>query len=227
MQTVARGSYLSRRNQTPVRFNDSDKIILFLYRMSQLESRTYVKELRKRSADSLEFPDPNVELFDAFILTFRHFYSTNEPTFIDSIHAILSKSARTSKNDEVMKALISIKEAFEKAPKYRIHIYDANPSDVHTRMTDQELFDLYINCHYFHTDARGGGLFFQLPEPHRTKCNKVFQLSLVKYINRLRSYVPLAASLLNSGLLPQGIFHTKEQGKYPFHFIFPQVSQRL
>jgi hypothetical protein len=195
--------------------------------MSELESRTYVKELRPRQADNLEFANPNVELFDAFMLTFRHFYASNEPTFIDSVHAVLARAAKESSNNDMMNELGGIREAFDKSPRYRIDVYDKDPSVIHTRLTDDELFDLYINCLYFHTDVRGGGFLFQLPEADRARCHKVFQLSLVRYIKRLRAYVPPAASTLNAGIFPLGYFKTGGGVKSTFQFVIPLVKSPL
>jgi hypothetical protein len=217
----------TRRKRKAPSYNESDKLLLFLYRMSQLESRTYIKELRPRLPDDLEFQEPNVELFDAFMLTFRHFYASNEPTCLDSIHAVLVRGAKVSANEDMVKALVEIREAFSKSPRYRIDVYDKDPSIIHTRLTNDELFDLYINCLYFHTDVRGGGFFFQLPEADRARCHKVFQLSLVKYIKRLRAYVPLAASTLNARIFPHGYFRTGDGIKSTFHFVVPSVNRPL
>jgi hypothetical protein len=98
-----------------------------------------------------------------------------------------------------------IKEEFDKSPSFALEPFDPSGKPIKLIEEDQ-MFDLYLNCHYSHTDVRGAQLFYQLPASDRQKAHKAFQLSLSRYVKRLNAYLPLVVKYLNSPLLPKGGF---------------------
>ena len=145
------------------------------------------------------------ELFAAFILTFRHFHVKNSPTAVGTIRSILDKTAKTANDSATSEEIRRIKAEFDKSISFALEPFDPNGKSIKF-IEEDELFDLYLNCQYFHTDVRGAQLFYQLPASDRQKAHKVFQLSLSRYVNRLNAYLPLVVKCLNSALLPKGGF---------------------
>jgi hypothetical protein len=101
--------------------------------------------------------------------------------------------------------LARIKQKFNKGPLFRFDVFDTKGTVIEN-FNNEQIFDLYINCRYFHTDARGAEFFFKMPEPARTTCYHIFQLALFRYVRRFNAYVPLVVKFINSGSLPVGRF---------------------
>jgi|SRR5665213_542360 len=197
---------LKKRKQKTFTFNDHDKLFLFLYRVSELKSRTYYKKANwKIGTDTFSIDEVDEELFAAFILTFRHFHASDSPTAHGKIQSILFQVAVKMKDTEVQDELRRIRDEFDKSPKFGLSPFDISGNELEP-ISEEQMFDTYLNCHYFHTDPRGAQQLFQLPELHRTRAHKAFQLSLYRHVRRLVAYVPLVKKYLNSPVLPVGCF---------------------
>jgi hypothetical protein len=187
-------------------FNDADKLVLFLYRFSELATRQYFRTV-KWSVNPLQMTmdGTNEDMFCAFVLTFRHFYATNEPTELNKIGGILAKAAQLGKDHAMLDELRRIKTEFDGAPVVQLEIFDPDGKVVET-ITPQAAFDMYFNCKYFHTDPRGAAFIFQLPRQHQDSAHHAFQWSFAKHVKRMQEYLPLVRKVLTAGVLPKGGF---------------------
>jgi|HubBroStandDraft_1064217.scaffolds.fasta_scaffold89040_3 hypothetical protein len=191
---------------TALEFNDRDKLAFFLMRISELATRKYYQQFDWKTIPSaLTFQAADDDSFAAFILTFRHFYANDSPTAMGKIHGILARTAKTLNDLETIKELARIKEAFDKGPLLRLDVFDTKGTIIE-KFSNEQIFDLYLNCRYFHTDPRGAEFFFKMPEPYKTECHKAFQLALLRYVNRFHAYVPITLKVLKSTALPVGRF---------------------
>jgi hypothetical protein len=197
---------LKTKRSKALEFNERDKLVLFLWRMHEFTNRRYYKETDwKVTTGALSLKVTDDDTFAAFLLSFRHFYANDSPTEMGKIHGILSKVAHTSGDAGTLAELVKIKQEFAKGPLLRIDIFDTKGTVIEKFKNDQ-IFDLYINCRYFHTDPRGAEFFFKMPERSRTTCYHAFQMALIRYIIRFHAYVPIIVRFLDSSALPQGRF---------------------
>jgi hypothetical protein len=183
--------------------------------MDELTSRKYYKEIDWRVIpQGLSLKAVDDDTFAAFLLSFRHFYANDSPTEMGRIHGILSKVAHTFSDVAMVAELAKIKQEFAKGPIFRIDVFDTKGT-VNEKFNNEQIFDLYINCRYFHTDPRGAEFFFKMPEPSRTTCYHAFQMALIRYVRRFHAYVPIIMKVLNSSALPPGRFNVNppNQGK--------------
>lgn len=200
---------MRRKKKDPkaLEFNDHDKLVLFLVRMDELTSRKYYQKINwSITPDGMGLTAVDDDLFSAFLLSFRHFYASDSPTEMGKIHGILSKVAHDSRDDGAGAELARIKQEFNKGPLFRFDVFDTKGTVIEN-FNNEEIFDLYINCRYFHTDPRGTEFFFKMPEPDRTTCYQMFQLALFRYVRRFHAYVPLIFKVINSRSLSVGRFN--------------------
>ena len=203
-----------RKKRSEGAFTNHDKLVLFLMKMGELTSRTYYKRVNWHvvpSVQPISINEVDEELLAAFVLTFRHFHAQESPTRISHIRSILVAVAKTTGDQGTLDGIARIEEDFEKAPRLQIRPYDLKGQWL-PEITEDEMFDLYFNCHYFHTDFRGARFFFQMPPEARVLNRKAFELSLFRHVRRLHSYVPLATKFLNSPALPKGGFNLSPPG---------------
>lgn len=197
---------LKKRRYKALEFNERDKLVLFLVRMDELTSRRYYKEIDwKVTPEGLSLRAEDDDTFAAFLLSFRHFYAKDSPTEMGKIQGILSKVAHTLSDAGTLAALARIKQEFANGPVFRIDVFDTKGTVIEKFNNDQ-IFDLYINCRYFHTDPRGAEFFFKMPEPSRATCYHAFQMALIRYVRRFHDYVPIIMKFLSSSALPAGRF---------------------
>jgi hypothetical protein len=196
-----------KKQAKSLEFNDRDKLALFLVRMKELTGRKFHGQVDwSATPEGMTVPKADDDIFAAFLLSFRHFYANDSPTEMGKIHGILSRVAHTLGDSATVSELARIKVEFGKGPLFRFDVFDTAGKVIH-EFRDEEIFDLYINCHYFHTDPRGAEFFFKMPEPSRTNCNHAFQLALFRYVRRFHAYVPLVVKVLMSSVLPVGRFN--------------------
>jgi hypothetical protein len=197
---------LKKQRSKALEFNERDKLVLFLVRMDELTNRKYYKEIDwKVTPKGLSLRAADDDTFAAFLLSFRHFYANDSPTEMGKIHGILSKVAHTVNDAGTLAELAKIKVEFAKGPVFRFDVFDTKGTVIEKFDNDQ-IFDLYINCRYFHTDPRGAEFFFKMPEPSRTTCYHAFQMALIRYVRRFHAYVPIIMKFLSSSALPPGRF---------------------
>ncbi len=196
-----------KKQAKSLEFNDRDKLALFLVRMKELTGRKFHEQVDWSAApEGMTVGKADDDIFAAFLLSFRHFYANDSPTEMGKIHGILSRVAHGLGDSATITELGRIKLEFAKGPLFRFDVFDTGGTVIH-KFHDDEIFDLYINCHYFHTDPRGAEFFFKMPEPSRTNCNHAFQLALFRYVRRFHAYVPLVVKVLMSSALPVGRFN--------------------
>jgi len=206
------------RRKRPYELNENDRIILFLYRMTELTKRTYYKEFKwtiPTEERSLATRIVDEEIFVAFLVAFRHFYSPNEPTEIGKVHSLLRLGATKLRDEAVLNELQSIKDRFDKAPVFRLDVY-SEEGVVVKQIKGSEILDLYLNSRYFHTDVRGLQYFFQLSERDLQLGVDALQFCLVRYVERLRAYVPIAVKILGAKVFPKGCAEIGNLGREEF-----------
>ena len=199
---------MRRKKKDPeaLEFNDHDKLVLFLVRMDELTSRKYYRKIDwSVTPEGMRLKVVDDDLFAAFLLSFRHFYGSDSPTEMGKIHGVLSKVAHNSRDDGAVAELARIKQDFNNGPLFGFDVFDTKGTVIE-KFNNEQIFDLYINCRYFHTDPRGAEFFFKMPEPDRTTCYQMFQLALLRYLRRFHAYVPLILKVINSRSLPMGRF---------------------
>jgi hypothetical protein len=151
---------LKKKRTNVLEFNERDKLVLFLVRMDELANRRYYKEIDWNvSPGGVSLRAADDDTFAAFLLSFRHFYASDSPTEMGKIHGILCKVAHTLSDAGTLAELARIKQEFTKGPVVRIDVFDTRGTTIEKFDNDQ-IFDLYINCRYFHTDPRGAEFFF-------------------------------------------------------------------
>jgi len=146
------------------------------------------------------------------LVAFRHFYNKNEPTEIAKVHNILKLGAVKLRDDAMLGELQSIKDRFDKSPLFGLDIYSTEGVVV-KRMRGSEILDLYLNSRYFHTDVKGLQYFTELPERDLERGLGVLQLCLMRYIERLKAYVPIAIRILGAKVLPKGYADAGDFGR--------------
>jgi hypothetical protein len=93
------------------------------------------------------------------------------------------------------------------APSFRlvVAIHDLDKKPVR-ELDEDQLFDFYLNGHYFHTDERTLQFFFQLLPESLRETKRVFQVVLAKRSKRLLEYHLLVIRALAIKALTPGVF---------------------
>lgn len=201
----------NKPSYTPgVEFNDSDKLFLFVQKMKELRGRSFYKKLTLEVDKELKeirlFRIDDQESFDAFILTFRHFWEPSSPIEANKVAAIFKRAAKLLKDSSgagLLETLADIDREFETSTQFGITLPNDGKSKI---LGDYHVFDLYMNCKYFHLDDRGAALFYALPEEKLKEIEMVFQGQLVRLMARLDRYFAVAVNLLRLQVLPIGVF---------------------
>ena len=201
---------MARLRQKPLYdLNESDKLVLFLYRMTDLTNSTFYREFNwTPSPDEVNQIDiADEERLIAFLVMFRHFYSSNEPTEIGKIRNAIKLGATKLQDKATLSELERIKESFKTANTARlvVHAKDGTPLK---HIKSPEILDLYLNSRYFHTDVKGLPLFFQCSRKDLATGLRALVLCLIPYVQQLKAYVPLAVRVLSAKALPEGAAKT-------------------
>lgn len=191
--------------------NDSDKLALFLIRMHELLSRKYYQLapviLDPTSVQLLQEVDE--DYFAAFVLSFRHFWATNEPTEIGKIKNILQKGVKLlNDSNRASGHLERVEQDFQNSFQLGVDILDGT-GNFFRRCTGEQIVHVFMNSRYFHADTEGFQFFYQLPARYQTSIQNVFRASLARYTERLKGYLPVVAVILESGIFHKGGFKCK------------------
>lgn len=187
--------------------NDHDRLVLFLHRLEELKKRRYYdrfgKQITREESDNLLMDD---DALAAYMLSFRHFQATGSPIFIDRIHQILVSWSRIAKDEETATQLRDIRA--NRGGSIVLEVHDMQKRPVR-EIKEDELFKLYLNGHFFHTDEHALQFFYQLPREALTKAKVAFQFILGKRTSRILAYYPLVLKALASKKLKPGVFTTE------------------
>jgi hypothetical protein len=110
----------------------------------------------------------------------------------------------------MVERLDNIKKDFTSAMQLMMVVGDENRKPI-KHVTEQELFDVYLNSKYFHSDSRGFQYFYQYPQSAQQTMAKIFQFGLARYVLRLKAYMPIVARTVDAGLVPLGAFRVSLQ----------------
>lgn len=173
--------------------NDKDRLLLFLFRVDELRKRTFYPHARSFEADTeMHLSDIGEEQFIAFLVSFRHFWLQREPTHLDSIAKLIRRHAHERQDKELMEAAEDAECRF-KAAKGELQSIGSQ-GEVLGRVTEQEVFDLWLDTRYFHNDPQGFGLFIAGNEDTLDRLKGYFLYCLRRHLIRLEDYQPMARS---------------------------------
>lgn len=195
-----------RKKKESYTLNKTDQLSLFLIRMSELLARRYYKQAECRmDGTTLVVSKVDEDVFAAFLLTFRHFWATSEPTNIDSVKNTIKAVFNKVNDVDALTRLEEIEHSFKNGPIIRIGIHD-DDGYVFKYFDQNETFRLFVNTKYFHNDVAGMQLFYQLPSKDQDAALKCFRFALYQQVKRLVAYIPLVLRALGCGVLPRGAF---------------------
>lgn len=204
---------------------DSDKLWLFINRAAELQSKRYFKEFKvleethpqevtglAGTVAKLIGTSVDEEFFISFLVAYRLFHQPSEPTYIGTIQNILTGALKGE--PKALERIRQIEQEFEKGDQFLAKIYDLQGGHIKD-LTEKDIFHLWLDTRYFHSDCDGLQFFYQMDENRIEESRHLFELMLQKYVRRVENYLSLAVDVLERRLLPTGF------GSFTFEVVRP------
>lgn len=183
--------------------NDSDRLLLFLHRLSELRKRTFYPYARACTPETQMHLTPvDEERFMAFLMSFRHFFMEGEPTHMGRIANIVKKHAYDRGDADLMKTAKEADQTFRESKPELEALGEQN--QVVGRVTEDEVIDLWLNGRYFHNDFEGLRMLTPGTAPVTGTLKCFLLVCMVRHLQRLEDYEPLVKFLVLHGGLPRG-----------------------
>lgn len=203
-----------RKKRVKTVLNNSDHLVLFLHRMTDLCTKEYYGLFAQpiRSTTIAPIENMNEELFISFLVGFRHFHLTQSPVEMGRIHGIVRQGVKLMGRSDLLNDLEIIKRRFDESPQLAVDVLTVEHKPALSLSNSREILDLFLNSLYFHLDTAGLPFFFKLAHDQIVQLRNSFQWIISPYVVRLAAYVPIALKVLAAGVFPSGVAKAPPEG---------------